>query len=169
MYASEAGPTSFGAPAIPRYNTRTMRILLLNGPNLNTLGTREPEIYGTRTLKDIESMVAERARALGVDVRAFQANSEGALIDWLQGEAADAAGLIINAGAYTHTSVALADAVAGCGLQVVEVHISNVWKREAFRHESLLSPVVRGCIVGLGTDGYLLALEALVRALKGAE
>jgi 3-dehydroquinate dehydratase-2 len=146
-----------------------MRILLMNGPNLNTLGTREPEIYGTQTLADIEEMVRRRAAELGCEVRAFQANSEGELIDWLQAEQRDAQGLIINAGAYTHTSVALRDAVAACGLETVEVHISNVWRREEFRHESLLSPVVRGAIVGLGTHGYILALEALAQAFKGKE
>jgi 3-dehydroquinate dehydratase-2 len=146
-----------------------MRILLMNGPNLNTLGTREPEIYGTQTLADIEEMVRRRAAELGCEVRAFQANSEGELIDWLQAEQRDAQGLIMNAGAYTHTSVALRDAVAACGLETVEVHISNVWRREEFRHESLLSPVVRGAIVGLGTHGYILALEALAQALGGKE
>jgi 3-dehydroquinate dehydratase-2 len=146
-----------------------MRILLLNGPNLNTLGSREPEIYGTSTLTDIERAVTDRAAGLGADVRAFQANSEGDLIDWLQREAADADGLIVNAGAYTHTSVALRDAVAACGLPVIEVHLSNVWKREDFRHESLLSPVASGIIVGLGAQGYLLAVDALGRMLKGTE
>ena len=143
-----------------------MRILLLNGPNLNTLGSREPEIYGTSTLADIERMVSERAKAAGAEVRAFQANGEGDLIDWLQREAPAAQGLIINAGAYTHTSVALRDAVAACGLPVVEVHISNIWKREEFRHESLLSPIVVGAIVGLGVRGYVLALDALLDIAK---
>jgi 3-dehydroquinate dehydratase-2 len=146
-----------------------MRILLLNGPNLNTLGSREPEIYGTATLADIERSVSERAASLGADVRAFQANSEGDLIDWLQREASEADGLIINAGAYTHTSVALRDALAACDLPVIEVHLSNVWKREEFRHESLLSPIAAGVIVGLGPQGYLLAVDALGRLLKGSE
>ena len=143
-----------------------MRILLLNGPNLNTLGSREPEVYGTSTLADIERMVSERAKAAGAEIRAFQANGEGDLIDWLQREAPAAQGLIINAGAYTHTSVALRDAVAACGLPVVEVHISNIWKREEFRHESLLSPIVVGAIVGLGVRGYVLALDALLDIAK---
>ena len=147
----------------------TMRILLINGPNLNMLGSREPEIYGTSTLADIEQMVRDEAARLGADVRAFQANTEGAIIDWLQAERTDAHGLIINAGAYTHTSVALRDAVAWSSLPTVEVHISNVWKREEFRHASLLSPVVNGAIVGLGVHGYVLALQALVRIVKGAE
>jgi 3-dehydroquinate dehydratase-2 len=144
-----------------------MRLLLVNGPNLNTLGTREPHIYGTATLPEIVASVAARAAALGAEVRAFQANSEGAIIDWLQAEQARADGLIINAGALTHYGVALRDAVAGCGLPAVEVHISNVWKREAFRHESLLSPVVNGVIVGLGVQGYLLAVDALVSIING--
>jgi 3-dehydroquinate dehydratase-2 len=145
-----------------------VRILLLNGPNLNTLGSREPEIYGTSTLADIEGMVSARAKEAGAEVRAFQANGEGDLIDWLQKEAPAAHGLIINAGAYTHTSVALRDAVASCGLPVVEVHISNIWKREEFRHESLLSPIVVGAIVGLGVRGYALAVEALLDIVKEA-
>lgn len=141
----------------------------MNGPNLNTLGTREPEIYGTSTLDEIVHAVTDRAAALGGDVRAFQANGEGDLIDWLQREQKDAHGLILNAGAFTHTSVALRDAVAGCGLPAIEVHLSNVWTREAFRHESLLSPVVRGVIAGFGPQSYLLAVEALVGMVKGTE
>lgn len=138
----------------------------MNGPNLNKLGTREPEIYGTSTLADIERLVSERARSLGAEVRSFQANGEGELIDWLQNEQSAADGLIINAGAYTHYSIALRDAVAGCSMPAVEVHISNVYRREAFRHGSLLSPVCTGTIVGLGVHGYVLAVEALVQLLK---
>jgi 3-dehydroquinate dehydratase-2 len=139
-----------------------MRILLLNGPNLNELGTREPEIYGTATLADVERLVTERAQAAGADVRAFQANGEGELIDWLQREQSEADGLIINAGAYTHYSIALRDAIAGCGIPSIEVHISNVYKREAFRHQSLISAVCNGTIVGLGVYGYALAVDAVV-------
>jgi 3-dehydroquinate dehydratase-2 len=146
-----------------------MRILLMNGPNLNTLGTREIEIYGSSTLAEIVGMVSDRAASLGAEIRAFQANGEGELIDWLQQERSDADGLIINLGAFTHTSVALRDAIADCALPAVEVHLSNVWKREAFRHESLLSPVVRGVIAGFGPQSYLLGLEGLVRILKGTE
>jgi 3-dehydroquinate dehydratase-2 len=146
-----------------------MRFLLINGPNLNTLGTREPEIYGTATLGDIERAVGERAAGLGAEVRSYQANSEGQLIDWLQAEQADAAGLILNAGALTHYGMALRDAVKGSGLPAIEVHISNVWKRESFRHESLLSPVVAGVIAGFGVDSYLLAVDALGRIVKGAD
>lgn len=147
----------------------SMRILLMNGPNLNLLGSREPEIYGATTLPEIVEMVTGRAGTMGYDVRAFQANGEGELIDWLQREQREASGLIINAGAYTHTSMALRDAVAAAELPAIEVHISNIWKREAFRHESLLSPVASGVIVGLGAQGYLLAVDALARILKGTE
>jgi 3-dehydroquinate dehydratase-2 len=144
-----------------------MRILLVNGPNLNTLGTREPEIYGTATLADIEGAVAARAGSLGAEVRAFQANSEGEIIDWLQRERAEASGVILNAGAFTHYGIALRDAVAALDRPVIEVHISNVYRREAFRHVSLLGPVCHGSIVGLGAFGYLLAVDALVHILKG--
>ena len=146
-----------------------MRLLLMHGPNLNNLGTREPEIYGTATLADVERLVSERAATLGAEARAFQANDEGALIDWLQREQSNADGLIINAGAYTHYSIALRDAVAGCELPTIEVHISNVYRREAFRHESLLSAVCNGTIVGLGVYGYVLAVDALVHILSGTD
>lgn len=144
-----------------------MRILLVNGPNLNLLGSREPAIYGTTTLAEVVGAVEGRAKSLGAEIRAFQANGEGAIIDWLQAEQAAADGLIINAGALTHYGIALRDAVAAISIPTVEVHISNVWKREEFRHESLLSPVVNGAIVGLGVQGYLLAFEALVRIISG--
>ncbi len=147
----------------------TMRFLLVNGPNLNTLGTRESLVYGTTTLPEIERAVTERAAAVGVEVRAFQSNAEGAIIDWLQREQSDADGVIINAGALTHYGIALRDAVAGTDLPAIEVHISNVWKREPFRHESLLSPVCRGVIAGLGVQSYLLAVDALVTIVKGVE
>jgi len=143
-----------------------MRILLLNGPNLNTLGTREPEIYGTRTLADIEAMETERASDLGATVAAFQANGEGAMIGWLQQQAPAADGLIINAASYTHTSLAIRDTIIAIGLPAIEVHISNVWKREPFRHESYISGVAAGVIVGFGASGYVLAVEALVGILK---
>ena len=145
-----------------------MRILLLNGPNLNTLGTREPEIYGSASLSDIEAAVRDHAGTLGAEVRPFQANSEGALIDWLQSEQSGADGLVVNGGALTHYGMALRDAIAACGVPVIEVHISNVWKRESFRHESLLSPVASGIIVGLGVHGYLLAIDALIPLIKKA-
>jgi 3-dehydroquinate dehydratase-2 len=146
-----------------------MRILLLNGPNLNTLGTREPEIYGTSTLADIERMVSERAERAGAEVIAFQSNREGEMIDWLQQHAPGADGLIINAASYTHTSLALRDTIAAVGIPAIEVHISNVYKREEFRQFSYLSPVCVGAIVGLGPRGYTLALDALVDIVKAGQ
>lgn len=143
-----------------------MRILLIHGPNLNTLGKREPEIYGTQTLGDIEALVAEKAADHGAEVRCFQANGEGAIIDWMQQEVPQADGIIINAGALTHYSIALRDALAWSDRPAIEVHISNVHKREEFRHHSVISAVCSGTIVGLGVQGYELAVEAVVRQIR---
>jgi 3-dehydroquinate dehydratase-2 len=135
-------------------------IHILNGPNLNRLGTRESHIYGTTTLADIESRVRERAAAHGFAVVFRQSNHEGLLIDWLH-EAADSAGIVLNAGAYTHTSIALHDAIRAIDAPVIEVHLSNVFAREAFRHHSTLSSAAKGVICGFGADSYLLAVDGL--------
>lgn len=135
-------------------------LFVLNGPNLNLLGSREPEVYGHDTLGDIERQVRLRADALGFDVTFRQSNHEGELVDWVQ-EGGASAGIVINPGAYTHTSVALRDAVSAISAPVIEVHLSNVHAREDFRRHSYLSPVVRGVIAGLGAKGYELAVEAL--------
>ena len=146
-----------------------MRVLLINGPNLNALGRREPDVYGYDTLDDIVERVEQRARELAVEVVPFQSNHEGAIIDFLQEQAPGAAGLVINPGALTHYSYAIRDAIAGSGLQAIEVHISNVFAREPFRHISVLSPVCRGVISGLGWRGYIYALEALAAAREGVK
>jgi len=144
-----------------------MRILLINGPNLNTLGTREPDVYGNVTLSEIEARVREKASALNVEVRAFQSNSEGALIDFIQAEAPDAAGIIINPGALTHYSFALRDALAASGLPAIEVHISNIYGREHFRRRSVTAACCWGIVAGLGWRGYVAAFDALVEMMRG--
>lgn len=141
---------------------------ILNGPNLNLLGTREPGVYGSATLADIEANCRDKAAALGFSAVEFrQSNHEGVLVDWIQEAARRGAGVVMNPGAYTHTSIALHDAIKGTGVPVIEVHISNVHARESFRHRSFVSPVAAGVIVGLGPLGYTLALEALAGLLKG--
>ena len=148
-------------------------ILVLNGPNLNLLGTREPAVYGSATLADVQALCEATGRQLGVDVDFRQSNHEGVLIDWLH-EAGAAfrggrvLGVVFNAGAYTHTSVALHDAVKGCGVPMIEVHISNVHAREPFRQHSYLSPAAAGIVVGFGIDGYALAMQGLARRAAAA-
>ena len=132
----------------------------------HALGTRQPEIYGRTTLADIESAVTERAAALGAEVRCFQSNHEGALVDFLQAEAGAADGIVINAGAYGHYSIALRDALVATRLPIVDVHISNVYAREPFRHHSVIADIAMGQVSGLGWRGYLAALEGLVLNLR---
>ncbi|MDQ0305250.1 type II 3-dehydroquinate dehydratase [Ancylobacter polymorphus] len=136
---------------------------VLNGPNLNLLGTREPEIYGRSTIADVEAACRSACERHGLDLVFRQTNHEGELVTFLQ-EARGSRGVVLNAAAYTHTSVAIADAIKAAGLIVVEVHLSNVFAREAFRHHSFISPVARGVICGLGIDGYRLAIDALATA-----
>lgn len=142
-----------------------MKILVLHGPNLNLLGQREPGVYGSTSLEALDAGLVELGRGLGVEVEARQSNHEGVLIDWLHGaEAEGFAGVVFNPGGYTHTSVALRDAVAAIRLPVVEVHLSNVFAREEFRHHSYLSPVCMGVVSGFGPDSYRLGLLALAGA-----
>jgi len=143
-----------------------MRILVVHGPNLNILGTREPEVYGSTTLEQIDAMLAEEGKGLGAEVRAVQSNSEGELVTALQEASGWADVVIINPAGYTHTSVALRDAVAALGKPVIEVHLSNVHAREEFRRYSYISPVAKGVITGFGADSYRLALHAAVRLVK---
>lgn len=143
-----------------------MRILVVHGPNLNTLGTREPQVYGFTTLADIEATLRDAAAAAGVELDFFQSNHEGAIIDYLQREAAAADGIVINPGAFTHYSYAIRDALAGTGLPAVEVHLSNIHAREEFRHHSVIAGAIRGQISGLGWRSYTAGLGALIEIIK---
>lgn len=145
-----------------------MRILVLHGPNLNLLGKREPGIYGSVTLDDINRLLEQEAQTLQVSLSAFQSNHEGELVDAIHAASGQYQGLVINAGAYTHTSVAIRDAIAGIGLPTVEVHLSNIYRREEFRHHSYIAPIAIGQISGFGADSYRLGLQALVAHLKQA-
>jgi 3-dehydroquinate dehydratase-2 len=136
------------------------RVLVLNGPNLNMLGVREPAVYGSATLADIEASSAEAAKRLGLTLRFEQSNNEGALVDLIQAARTEQDALIINAGAFTHTSIAILDALQLLEIPIIELHLSNIFAREEFRHHSYISPCATGVICGFGADGYVLALEA---------
>ena len=144
-----------------------MNVLFLNGPNLNLLGQREPEVYGSTTLGDIEAQVRKRAQLLKADVAFRQSNLEGELVAWIQEARGKFDVIVLNAAAYTHTSIALRDAIVAAGVPTIEIHLSNTHAREEFRHKSLIAPVCRGLIAGLGAFGYVLALEAAVN-INGA-
>ena len=139
-----------------------MKILFLNGPNLNLLGQREPEIYGRTTLADIEAKVLSHATELQVAVEFRQSNQEGELVDWIQQAKGKFEVIVLNAAAYTHTSVALRDAIAATGVPTIEIHLSNIHAREEFRHKSLIAPVCRGQILGFGANSYVLAVDAAI-------
>ncbi|MGE5089497.1 MAG: type II 3-dehydroquinate dehydratase [Candidatus Levyibacteriota bacterium] len=148
------------------------KILILNGPNLNLLGTREPAVYGKDTLADVERLCRDEGTKLGVAVDCRQSNHEGQLIDWIHEAGREFAagsllGIVFNAGAYTHTSVALHDAIKGTGVPMIELHITNVHAREPFRHHSYLSPAARGVMAGFGVAGYALAMAGLLRISEG--
>jgi 3-dehydroquinate dehydratase-2 len=146
-----------------------VRIAVLNGPNLNLLGTREPALYGTETLSDVEAHLARVGSELGVEVQCAQHNVEGGLVELVHALRGRAEGVVVNAGAYSHTSLALRDALTGVSLPFVEVHVTNVYAREPERHKSMLASAAVGVVVGLGTYGYELALRGLVHVLRGRE
>ena len=144
----------------------TLHILVLHGPNLNLLGSREPDVYGALTLREIDAQLHVAAQKRGVEVECRQSNHEGALVDWIQGGAASVAGILINPAALTHTSVALRDALLAVKLPVVEVHLSNIYRREPFRQHSYISDIALGVISGFGVQSYLLGLDALLTHLS---
>jgi 3-dehydroquinate dehydratase-2 len=145
------------------------RILILNGPNLNMLGTRQPDVYGTATLGDIDAACHARAKELGIEVECRQSNGEGELVGWIQKARGGTDGIIMNPGAYTHTSVAILDALLAVGLPLIEVHLSNTHKREDFRQHSYVSKAAQGVICGFGARGYLMALEAMAASLNESQ
>jgi len=148
--------------------TTTQKILVLNGPNLNKLGVREPAVYGSATLGDVEALCAQTATETGLEATCRQSNHEGELVTWIQDAAGVYAGIVINAGAYTHTSVAILDALKMAGLPTIEVHISNVFAREDFRHHSYISPVASGVLCGFGIQGYALAIRGLAAIIASS-
>src|SRR5215211_2408166 len=146
-----------------------MKILILHGPNLNLLGTREPDVYGSMTLEDINTKLVELGKELGTEITCLHSNHEGALIDALHDARTWANGIVFNPGGYTHTSIALRDAISAIGIPVIEVHLSNVYAREEFRHVSMISAVCKGKIVGFGWRSYLVGLQALIEMLINPE
>jgi 3-dehydroquinate dehydratase-2 len=145
-------------------------VYVLNGPNLNLLGTREPDVYGRTTLKDVEAMCRDAGRRHGFDIVFHQSNHEGALVDWIhEARAQGAAGIVINPAAYTHTSIAILDAVLAANIPTVEVHISNVHARDAFRRHSYISPAAKAVICGFGVNGYVLAIDGLAAMLTSSK
>jgi len=146
-----------------------MKVLFLNGPNLNLLGQREPEVYGKTTLADIEANVRKQAKTLKVEIDFRQSNLEGQLVDWIQAAKKEFDVIVINPAAYTHTSIALRDAIAAVGIPTIEIHLSNVHAREKFRHKSLIAPVCCGQITGFGANSYILALQASINVNAGSK
>ncbi len=143
-------------------------VSIINGPNLNMLGMRQPEVYGRESLADVEALCRTHAEKLGLAVEFRQSNAEGDLVTWIQQARGRAAGIIINAGAYTHTSIAILDALLAAEVMAVEVHLSNIHQRDSFRHHSFVAGVAKGTICGFGSHGYILALDALARLIKGS-
>jgi len=144
-----------------------MRILIIHGPNLNLLGKRKKEIYGDKTLTEIDAMLQQHAKELEVDISTIQSNSEGNLIDFIQKESPNADGIIINPGALTHYGLSLRDALSDTNLPVIEVHLSNIYAREEFRHRSVIAPIAKGQVTGLGWRGYIAAMRTMVAELRG--
>ena len=142
---------------------KTMKITIIHGPNLNMLGSREPEIYGKETLADIDALTTEKAQELGLWIECFQSNIEGDIVTKIQVAGKESAGLLINAGAYSHTSIAIMDALLAIKIPIIEVHLSNIFKREEFRHQSYVSRAAKGVICGFGSESYLLALAAIAK------
>lgn len=173
MQTFKASIARSGCPKIPTCYNGGMSdpvVLVLNGPNLNMLGTRQPEIYGRETLADLEALCVRHAKSVNLEIDFRQSNHEGDLVTWIQQAKGHVAGIIINAGAYTHTSVAILDALLTVQIPTIEVHLSNIHQREEFRHHSYVSRAAKGMICGLGAQGYCLALDALVSLIgsKGA-
>ena len=158
--ATPVARDDFGLPPM------TATILILNGPNLNLVGSRETAIYGEETLEDIRANLEARAAELSLAVDMRQSNSEGELVGWIQSARDGAAGIIVNAGAYSHTSIAILDALRACGVPVIEVHLSNIFGRESYRHHSFVSEAAKGIICGFGGAGYTMALEAMARLAR---